>query len=164
MGTRNLTRVIDEKGVTKVAQYGQWDGYPSGQGVTALNHLRNSIGEIHTGLRRVRWITNEELAQTLSDANPETVDFIYPNLVRHTGADILGVVAFSIGEVALEDFRDFEDDTLFCEGIYTVNFQENTFTTNYHGVVFSFPLNELPTQEDYLARYEHEVKLTKVSV
>jgi len=39
MGTRNLTMVIS-KGETKVAQYGQWDGYPSGQGVTILKFLR----------------------------------------------------------------------------------------------------------------------------
>jgi hypothetical protein len=38
MGTRNLTMVIS-KGETKVAQYGQWDGYPSGQGATILNFL-----------------------------------------------------------------------------------------------------------------------------
>jgi hypothetical protein len=39
MGTRNLTRVICD-GKTKVAQYGQWDGYPEGQGKTVLNFLR----------------------------------------------------------------------------------------------------------------------------
>jgi hypothetical protein len=38
MGTRNLTMVIS-KGETKVAQYGQWDGYPSGKGVNILNFL-----------------------------------------------------------------------------------------------------------------------------
>jgi hypothetical protein len=39
MGTRNLTMVIS-KSETKVAQYGQWDGYPSGQGANILNFLK----------------------------------------------------------------------------------------------------------------------------
>lgn len=30
MGTRNLTMLISD-GETKVAQYGQWDGYPGEQ-------------------------------------------------------------------------------------------------------------------------------------
>ena len=38
MGTRNLTTVI-KNSETKVAQYGQWDGYPGGQGLTALKFL-----------------------------------------------------------------------------------------------------------------------------
>ena len=39
MGTRNLTMVISEN-KTKVAQYGQWDGYPEGQGKTILKFLK----------------------------------------------------------------------------------------------------------------------------
>ena len=35
MGTRGLTMVVS-KGKTRVAQYGQWDHYPSGQGRTAF--------------------------------------------------------------------------------------------------------------------------------
>jgi hypothetical protein len=38
MGTRHLIKVIYNK-ETKVAQYGQWDGYPDGQGLTILNFL-----------------------------------------------------------------------------------------------------------------------------
>ena len=38
MGTRNLTCVF-VNGEYKVAQYCQWDGYPSGQGLTILNFL-----------------------------------------------------------------------------------------------------------------------------
>lgn len=41
MGTRNLTMVIDRKGEIKVAQYGQWDGYPSGQGATILEFAKD---------------------------------------------------------------------------------------------------------------------------
>ena len=41
MGTRNLTMVINQEGETKVAQYGQWDGYPSGVGASVLSFLKN---------------------------------------------------------------------------------------------------------------------------
>ena len=40
MGTRNLTMVIHEKKPV-IAQYGQWDGYPAGQGTTVLEFLKN---------------------------------------------------------------------------------------------------------------------------
>lgn len=41
MGTRNLTMVINKKGELKVAQYGQWDGYPSGQGAVILEFAKD---------------------------------------------------------------------------------------------------------------------------
>ena len=44
MGTRNLTAVFID-GEYKVAQYGQWDGYPGGQGMTALHFLRDEMEE-----------------------------------------------------------------------------------------------------------------------
>ena len=40
MGTRNLTVVVVNKKV-KVAQYGQWDGYPTGLGTDLLKLLKN---------------------------------------------------------------------------------------------------------------------------
>lgn len=49
MGTRNLTVVI-KKAKPVVAQYGQWDGYPSGQGATVLNFLKSRNNERRTKL------------------------------------------------------------------------------------------------------------------
>ena len=44
MGTRNLVAVqID--GQYKIAQYGQWDGYPSGKGLEVLEFLRERMNE-----------------------------------------------------------------------------------------------------------------------
>ena len=41
MGTRNLTIAVMD-GKTRVAQYGQWDGYPEGQGTTILEFLKSA--------------------------------------------------------------------------------------------------------------------------
>lgn len=41
MGTRNLTMVIDKKGDLKIAQYGQWDSYPSGVGIDVLEFAKD---------------------------------------------------------------------------------------------------------------------------
>ena len=40
MGTRNLIMVRKKNGDLKVAQYCQWDGYPSGHGVDILTFLK----------------------------------------------------------------------------------------------------------------------------
>lgn len=42
MGTRHLTAVFVD-GEYKVAQYGQWDGYPEGQGLTCLEFARSVL-------------------------------------------------------------------------------------------------------------------------
>ena len=161
MGTRNLTKVIDKNGVIKVAQYGQWDGYPSGQGVTALYHAHNAK-MIEAGLARVRWGTDEEF-QAIYDSLPQmnylgtddsnNFDLLYPNLTRNTCADILGVVAYSVGEVILADQSEFENDELFCEGVYTIDFQRNKFVSKF-GKVVEFDLDNLPTKEEYLQAFQ----------
>ena len=162
MGTRNLTKVINANGELKVAQYGQWDGYPTGQGINALNHAYNA-DHIEAGLARVRWAKQEELDAiyaSLPELNRFGTDdqknfgLFYPNLTRDTCADILGVVAWSVGEVILVDESDFENDTLMCEGVYTLDFQKQKFISKYHGKVVEFDLENLPTHKDYVAAWE----------
>jgi hypothetical protein len=162
MGTRNLTKVIDREGVVRVAQYGQFDGYPSGQGVNALLHSYN-YRQIEKGLAKVRWATEEEVEEIINkfpQANyfgtddQKTFDLYYPNLIRETCADILGVVAWSVGEVILVDNSDFEKDELFCEGVYTVDFQKGKFISWYGGKTVEFDLDNLPYQNDYLEAWK----------
>ena len=61
MGTRNLTMVIDQEGQKKVAQYGQWDGYPGGVGAGVLNFLKNDelLQKFKENLRKVRFLDEE---------------------------------------------------------------------------------------------------------
>lgn len=61
MGTRNLTMVISE-GETKVAQYGQWDGYPEGQGLTVLSFLQKTdLNKFRERLKSISFFTKKEL-------------------------------------------------------------------------------------------------------
>ena len=69
MGTRNLTLVKDKEGKTKVAQYGQWDGYPEGQGSTILNFIRSkenrdTLAEV---LKNVQFFNLEVAPQSIKD-------------------------------------------------------------------------------------------------
>jgi hypothetical protein len=172
MGTRHLITAFDNEGELKVAQYGQWDGYPSGQGVNVLNWLRMTtrinydgklLSPVLNGMKRTKFISNEEL-NSIYSKYPE-MNFVgteddkyfslhYPNLTRDTCADILGVVAYSVGEVLLADSSDFAEDELMCEGIYSVNYQSEYFTSVHNGTTVVFPLRELPTNEEYLEAFE----------
>jgi hypothetical protein len=162
MGTRNLTKVIDKDGVVKVAQYGQWDGYPSGQGLNALYHASGSLKQIEAGLSRCRWAEQSELdaiyaslpeLNLFGSSDMDAFNVMYPNLTRNTCADILGVVAWSVGEVLLVDESDFETDDLFCEGVYTIDLQKGKFISTF-GKTVEFDLDKLPSPEDYLKAWE----------
>jgi hypothetical protein len=172
MGTRHLITAFDEQGELKVAQYGQWDGYPEGQGITMLNILRFTtrtdytgklVSEVADGLARCRWGSEDEL-NAIYNSLPEmsyvgtddqkSFDLLYPNLTRDTGANILNVVAWSVGEVLLVDHSDFAQDELFCEGIYSVNYQSKMFTSKYGELLVSFPLDDLPTNQEYLDAFD----------
>lgn len=164
MGTRGLTKVIDSNGVTKVAQYGQWDHYPAGQGVKILSILTAdyyAVEELELALDKCRFIDDDERTLIYDGYNSEYPDSTHlkkfssmlPSLSRDTCGDILNVVRWSAGPVALVDESLFEADSLFCEGVYEVNYQTRQFTTKFAGIKMEFSLDDLPDQDRYLARF-----------
>ena len=61
MGTRNLT-LVQYQNEIKVAQYGQWDGYPSGNGVQILKFCNSNqnLNNLRNRLKNIRFLTDEE--------------------------------------------------------------------------------------------------------
>jgi hypothetical protein len=167
MGTRNLTKVINKDGTLVVAQYGQWDGYPTGQGVSMLSFISEygMLNKIEKALSKCRWIEQAEIDQMwfryqevtkFAEAREDYQGFhiIYPSLSRDTATDILKVIVYSNEDVALSDESSFEKDGLMCEGVYTLNYQTREFTSCFNGDVVTVSLDKLPTVEEYLALWQ----------
>lgn len=168
MGTRNLTKVIKNNKVV-VAQYGQWDGYPSGQGATVFFAIQKA-GQME-GLEANLHLTYEpsedermEMTKPFLDGSMPGMMTIesgklfsekYPSLSRDTGADILNVIAEAIEPVPLYLDIDFENDDLMCEGVYTVNLDNKTFTSKFDGQTVRMSFSEVRTGTlgDYLIRF-----------
>ncbi|KAK4158169.1 hypothetical protein C8A00DRAFT_11026 [Chaetomidium leptoderma] len=113
MGTRHLICVF-WKGKWVVAQYGQFDGYPEGQGVKILKFLSvaRNIENLKAGLENhIYEPTKEEIDAIWAECNawdearraetdtwqwqPDMVGVkqLYPSLARETSAGILGIIA-----------------------------------------------------------------------
>jgi hypothetical protein len=137
MGTRNVTCVVKD-GEYRVYQYGQWDGYPSGQGDTIATFIRNCIipdGGIRfrSQVDRIVRISDEELRQRWAEVGA-TSDWVNmeqaqkfkekfgEHFSRDCGAEILQYIFDS--EQPPEVYfsgEGFPEDSLFCEWVYVVN-------------------------------------------
>lgn len=145
MGTRNLTAVFMD-GEYKVAQYGQWDGYPEGQGTVCLNFLRDEMDEakFREELNKVHFGSEAELDSifvefgasmpgTISMDNYAKLKKAYPELHRDTAAIILKMI--QDGKVRLlKNDIDFAADGLFCEWAYVIDLDTRRFEvyTGFH--------------------------------
>lgn len=137
MGTRNLT-IVKYNNEIKVAQYGQWDGYPSGNGLVVLKFLETSNMDVfRKRLDSLKWIDDETHKRLWVEAGakPEdefvTMDIsdkfkkLNPQLSRDLGAGILDYILKSEGELLIQDSISFAQDGLFCEWAYLVDLDEN---------------------------------------
>jgi hypothetical protein len=162
MGTRNLTMVVKD-GEFKIAQYGQWDGYPSASGATVLNFLKNANLDIFVEkLKMVRWLTQEDCDRINQD-DKWTVN--YPEVCRDTGARILELVYDTEKELALKDSHYFAGDSLFCEWAYLIDLDNKTLEVyegfNHNPVLEGrFKSNDISLHIDGKGEY-HPIKLVK---
>lgn len=149
MGTRHRQAVINSVGELKIQQYGQWDGYPEGQGVDILNYLNNSnINKYQDELNKIPIVTEEELEEVDKDENWKEN---YPYLSRDCGARIHQMI--EDGLVKFVDHVDEHEAKLWCEGFYTIDFQKGVFISEYNGEIVEVKLNKLPTKEEYLKMF-----------
>lgn len=142
MGTRNLT-VVKYNNDIKIAQYGQWDGYPEGQGRVIVDFLMGdgNVEKLKEKLGRVRFIDHEgqdkkfiesynEKAPSFSsdpdNRSDEEKEWWDTFMTRDLGAEILKNVANSNKEeIILNDSFDFGNDSLFCEYAYVVDLDQD---------------------------------------
>jgi hypothetical protein len=148
MGTRHLIAVYVD-GQPRIAQYGQWDGYPEGQGATVLKFLR-SLKSKRPGskrdtfikrLRGSRWATEEDFvainkaigadASGLINMNQaERMKEGWPHFSRDMGGEILQYVCNAVvpvGGFVFKNSLDFAAAGLFCEFAYVIDFDQNVF-------------------------------------
>ena len=130
MGTRNLT-IVHKNGEYKVAQYGQWDGYPSGQGIGVLGFLSSGkLESLRKNAMKCSFITDEEYKDLVKDyTNADADKFFgkYPQFSRDTGSNILNLVADADDGLKLRDDYSFAADSLFCEWAYVIDLDKNIF-------------------------------------
>lgn len=176
MGTRHLhCAVID--GEYKVAQYGQWDGYPSGQGTDLLEILRGvNLDYLKKTIKNCQYLTEDEIKVIDDDLDWKVT---YPYLSRDTGAQIYRFINDNNG-LKLVNKLKFAADSLFCEWAYVIDFDKNTLEVyrgfneialteadrffflnefrekNYHPVklVATFDLTNLPNDDTFLASFK----------
>jgi hypothetical protein len=139
MGTRNLT-VVAIDGQYKVAQYGQWDGYPDGQGKTVWEFLRTMDRPLfESKVRAASYATVEELQANWTEAGAdpdsewvtrdiaERLEELYPQFSRNTAAEVLALIQNAPEGIKLQDDLIFARDSLFCEWAYVIDLDKNTF-------------------------------------
>lgn len=145
MGTRNSTLVRLE-GELKVAQYGQWDGYPTGQGATIQDFLKRvdlqKFKEKIRGVREIDQKVVDDFCKEIGAENgwlnmeqAEKYKAKFPGISRDEGANILNLIYDGkVTEIHLDP--DFKEDGLFCEYWYELDLDKETITMN--GREFTF--------------------------
>jgi hypothetical protein len=82
----------------------------------------------------------------------------YPSLTRDTCTEILYVIANATEPVPIHLDLEFEDDDLFCEGVYEVNLDNKTYTSKYNGIIVTLTFDEAKELgvEGYLKRFGYD--------
>lgn len=130
MGTRHLICIVQNQEY-RLAQYGQWDGYPSGQGADIAAFLHScDLDRFKHYVALAAPVTEEELRALWKEAGAigdmVTMDVSdrfkekHPQLSRDSGAQTLQYIQGG-GRMVPPLSTDFAADSLFCEWAYVIN-------------------------------------------
>jgi len=157
MGTRHLTAVYID-GQYKIAQYGQYDGYPEGAGVAVLNFARTLADKSRLAGFMAQWFSTEELRtidKAIEDKKLSHADWrsAYPQLDRTLGSEVLDLVMNQ--ELGIKLFNDlnFAAESLFCEWAWVIDLDAGTFE-GYKG--FNTERELTPEDRFYFLRDKEE--------
>ena len=150
MGTRHSQMVINVEGETKLRQYGQWDGYPSGQGIAILEWLRTANLEKY--LEEVNKLRQPTKKEEVEIDNLKDWEKVYPYLSRNCGSKIHKMI--EDGEVEFVYLQDKKDALSWCEGFYTIDFSKNLFIAEYYDTTKRYRLNDLPSNKKFLKHFK----------
>lgn len=136
MGTRHLI-AVQKNNEYKVAQYGQWDGYLSGQGDSILKFFHeNDLEAFRAKVDNCFYGTQEQIDEAYTpytngdgwmtfEQSDEFKKSKFGYIGRDTGSEILSVILNSDGPLMLIDQIDFAKESLFCEYAYVIDLDDN---------------------------------------
>ena len=137
MGTRNLT-IVYLDGEYKVAQYGQWDGYPEGNGLKVLHFLKDmDEKKFRAAVRNTSFADPKKLdtlwkkygavGGVISVEDARKFGEAYPQFYRDTGPEILSIIMKHTEGIELQDDLTFAADGLYCEWAWVIDLDKRTF-------------------------------------
>jgi len=143
MGTRHIVAVVCD-GKTKVAQYGQWNGYPTGVGAKICDFIHNEMDleDFKWAVRECNFLSNQEIDRKCNAAG-DSWPVRYPELSRDTSAGILSMIGHGKARDLCNSI-DFVADSLFCEYAYVIDLDNETLEV-YRG----FNTKRLPKRERF---------------
>jgi len=149
MGTKNTTKVICH-GLTMVAQYGQWDGYPSGTGIDVLSFLKNIDLSIFKKMVLKCSPLNKEEIKELNGLIASKELTLPKEYNRDTGSNILDIIYKG----------DCRNNKLLIhsgneEWNYTIDLDRRELIVVGY-TEFIFDLGDLPTEELFLKILEED--------
>jgi len=161
MGTRNLTCVVAD-GAYRVAQYCQWDGYPSGQGKTVLEFCRTmNRGAFKRKVLACNAIDQAEVSRRYKEIGADDSGWVdmaiaekfkkaWPQLDRDMGAKVLNAISMAPDGFDIHLDVGFAADSLFCEWCYVIDLDKATLE-----VFGGFNKKPLPAHERFAGLVDH---------
>lgn len=176
MGTRNLS-LCKKDGQIKIAQYGQWDGYPSGQGATILKFCQDkeNLQRLEQALPKIHLL--EELSEFIEEYNAlvdcdkrtkQMIAWFETLSSRDIGGNIFEHIAYLdtskmpmvMGDnIYIEHYWDLDKTNNYCdiwiEYAYLINFDTNKLECyGYGNLLKEYDLDNLPTVDEFIKELE----------